>query len=272
MGATKRIVWKNSFRRWVGAQAERGLIYNIDRIMYFYVCIQKTPQEKLALLKMLQASMEEHEKKAEEMAGTLLGDAKNDVRELTEGFMNSLDEKMGEYLSDIETKKDDYHWSEEQCDGLRGEIISLFNYKSICKNELGIVEDEDEEEDEDEDDTETENEEDTKKSAETKKRGRVPTKKAAASKSSSSPKKRGRPTKSPSGKPVSYVVDVGTKIMYEEEQYIAVDSRVGGPGMCQIGVSKNGEKEIVEYDEDLGHMKKAEVSKLLRKGATIYES
>jgi len=60
--------------------------------------------------------------------------------------------------------------------------------------------------------------------------------------------------------------------MYDEEQYIAVDSRVGGPGMCQIGVSKNGEKEIVEYDEDLGHMKKAEVSKLLRKGATVYES
>ena len=272
MGATKRIVWKNSLRRWVGAQAERGLIYNIDRIMYFYVCIQKTPQEKLALLKMLQASMEEHEKKAEEMAGTLLGEAKNNVRELTEGFMNSLDEKMGEYLSDIETKKDDYHWSEEQCDGLRGEIISLFNYKSICKNELGIVEEEEEDEEEDEDETETENEEDTKKSTETKKRGRAPTKKAAASKSSSSPKKRGRPTKSPSGKPVSYVVEVGTKIMYDEEQYIAVDSRVGGPGMCQIGVSKNGEKEIVEYDEDRGHMKKAEVTKLLRKGATIYES
>ena len=253
-------------------QTARGLIYNIDRTMYFYVCIQKTPQEKLALLKMLQACMEEDDKRSEEMAGTFLGEAKNNVRELTEGFMNSLDEKMGEYLSDIETKKDDYHWNEEQCDGLRGEIISLFNFKNICKNEIGIVEEEEEEEEEDEDDTETENEEDTKKSTETKKRGRAPTKKAAASKRSSSPKKRGRPTKSPSGKPVSYVVDVGTKIMYEEEQYIAVDSRVGGPGMCQIGVSKKGEKEIVEYDEDHGHMKKAEVSKLLRKGATIYES
>ena len=223
-------------------------------------------------MKMLQACMEEDDKRSEEMAGTFLGDAKNNVRELTEAFMTSLDDKMGEYLSDMETKKDQYHWDADQCDDLRGEIINMFNYKSICKNELGIVEEDEEEDDEDE--TETENEEDTKKSTETKKRGRAPTKKAAASKSSSesAPKKRGRPTKNPSGKPVSYVVEVGTKIMYEEEQYIAVDSRVGGPGMCQIGVSKKGEKEIVEYDEDRGHMKKAEVTKLLRKGATIYES
>tara|TARA_B100000941_G_scaffold146867_1_gene104184 strand:+ start:835 stop:1494 length:660 start_codon:yes stop_codon:yes gene_type:complete len=219
-------------------------------------------------MKMMQASMEEDDKRSEEMAGTFLGDAKNDLRELIEGFMTSLDDKMGDYLSDMETKKDEYHWDADQCDDLRGEIISLFNYQNICKNEVGIVDDEDF------DDTESENEEDTKKSTETKKRGRAPTKKAAASKrsSESAPKKRGRHTKNPSGKPVSYVVDVGTKIMYEEEQYIAVDSRVGGPGMCQIGVSKNGEKEIVEYDEDRGHMKKAEVTKLLRKGATIYES
>ena len=232
------------------------------------------------MIKMLQASMKDHEEKAEEMVGTFLGEAKNDVRELTEGFLKSLDEKMGEYLSDIETKKDDYHWDDSQCDNLRGEIINLFNYKNICKNELGI-----EDEEEEGEETESDNEEDTKtllvvdskEKVAAKKRGR-PTKKVSDSKGSSSsssesvPKKRGRPMKNPSGKPLSYIVEVGTKIMYEEEEYIAVDSRVGGPGMCQIGVSKNGKKEIVEYDEDRGHMKKAEVSKLLRKGATIYES
>ena len=230
------------------------------------------------MIKMLQDSMQEQEKKSEEMAGTFMGDAKNDVRELMEAFVNSLDEKMGEYLSDIETKKDDHHWDGDQCDELRGEIINIFNFKNICKDELGIVDGDET----DLDATDSDNEEDAKtllslsgsknNATMSNKRGR-PTKKAAASKSSSEPaKKRGRPMKNPNGKPVSYIVEVGTKIMYEEEEYIAVDSRVGGPGMCQIGVSKNGEKEIVEYDEDRGHMKKAEVSKLLRKGATIYES
>lgn len=227
-------------------------------------------------MKMLQASMDEHDKRSEEMAGTFLDEAKKDLREMTEEFVNSLDDKMGDYLSDLETKKDEYHWDTDQCDDLRGEIISMFNYQNICKYEVGIVG-----EVEETDDTESENEEEAKSlslngskkiAAAPKKRGRQ-SNKAASGKGSSEPlKKRGRPTKNPNGNPVSYVVEVGTKIFYEGNQYIAVDSRVGGPGMCQIGVSNEGEKEIVEYDEERGHMKKAEVSKLLRKGATVYES
>ena len=259
-------------------QTATGLIYNIDRTMYFYVCIQKTPQEKLALMKMLQACMEEDDKRSEEMAGTFLGDARNDVRELTEAFMTSLDDKMGDYLSDMETKKDEYHWDADQCDDLRGEIISLFNYQNICRNEVGTVDEEDF------DETESENEDaktllslaGSKQKAVPKKRGRSPTKETKTSSSSSSSsepvKKIGRPTKNPNGKPVSYVVEIGTKIFYEGNQYIVVDARVGGPGMCQIGVSKKGEKQIVEYDESRGHVKKAMASYFLRKGATIYES
>lgn len=232
-------------------------------------------------MKMLQASMDEHDKQSGENAKAFLDVAKEDMCTLIQSFMTGLDEKMGDYLSDIETKKDEHHWDEDQCDDLRGEIISMFNYQNICKYEVGAMENAEEPQD-DGDATESDNEEEDKSltmngskkiAAAPNKRGRAPTKKASVSKGSSEPlKKRGRPMKNPNGKPVSYIVEVGTKIMYEEEQYIAVDSRVGGPGMCQIGVSKNGEKEIVEYDENRGHMKKAEVSKLLRKGATIYES
>lgn len=229
---------------------------------------------------MLQACMEEDDKRSEEMAGTFLSEANKDLRELIEEFMNSLDDKMGDYLSDMETKKDEYHWDTDQCDDLRGEIISMFNYQNICKYEVGIVD-----EVEETDDTESENENaktllslagSKKIAAAPKKRGRSQTKETKTSSSSSSSsepvKKIGRRTKNPNGQPVSYVVEIGTKIFYEGNQYIVVDARVGGPGMCQIGVSKKGEKQIVEYDESRGHVKKAMASYFLRKGATIYES